>query len=177
MLLRWHGMKLGVPAVLAERPITHKPLLQPCSILLCICAVSKSEAGQQKRLLVLDSAWQVVEEIPVDLGPRHFAVGGEAPQLPAGVRSGDRWGPHSPRRHRSQLHVPALSHVVATSSREGCASHPAVPLPQRAAPMSHSFRQHRGDKLCPVLQAEVDPADRRPAEGGRGPGGQAPGAR
>lgn len=42
--------------------------------------VSRAEAGQQKALLVLDSTWKVVEEIKLDIGPRHFDV-----QLTSGI--------------------------------------------------------------------------------------------
>ena len=55
---------------------------------------SHHEAGDQKRLLVLrESDWTVVEEIPVDIGPRHFTmpVGAVPAQQALGTfRSGDR---------------------------------------------------------------------------------------
>jgi hypothetical protein len=38
----------------------------------CVHAVSASEAGQQKRLLLLDQDWQQVGEVPLDLGRRFF---------------------------------------------------------------------------------------------------------
>ncbi len=57
---------------------------------LCACAVSRSEAGQQKELLVLDSNWQELERIPLDLGPRHFALTSVSPVLPADLRPGDK---------------------------------------------------------------------------------------
>ncbi|KAK9831419.1 hypothetical protein WJX81_003210 [Elliptochloris bilobata] len=52
--------------------------------------VSRSEAGQQKALLVLDAAWREVERIPLDLGARHFSLASAVPALPAHLRSGDR---------------------------------------------------------------------------------------
>ncbi|KAL3137671.1 hypothetical protein ABBQ38_004946 [Trebouxia sp. C0009 RCD-2024] len=52
--------------------------------------VSRSEAGQQKHLLVLDSNWQELERIPLDLGPRHFALTSASPALPADLRPGDK---------------------------------------------------------------------------------------
>ncbi|KAL3150757.1 hypothetical protein ABBQ32_000532 [Trebouxia sp. C0010 RCD-2024] len=52
--------------------------------------VSRSEAGQQKHLLVLDSDWQELERIPLDLGPRHFALTSASPALPADLRPGDK---------------------------------------------------------------------------------------
>jgi len=62
-----------------------------CSALLVeLHAVSRSEAGQQKELLVLDSDWQEIERIPLDLGPRHFALTSASPALPADLRSGDK---------------------------------------------------------------------------------------
>jgi hypothetical protein len=57
-----------------------------------LAAVSRSEAGQAKHLLVLDGAWRVVEEVPLDLGPRHFdAEAGEGlAQIAGSLRRGDR---------------------------------------------------------------------------------------
>ncbi|KAL0029555.1 hypothetical protein WJX79_003952 [Trebouxia sp. C0005] len=52
--------------------------------------VSRSEAGQQKELLVLDSNWQELERIPLDVGPRHFALSSATPALPADLRPGDK---------------------------------------------------------------------------------------
>lgn len=62
-----------------------------------LLAVSRSEATQQKRFLVLDATWQVQETIHLDIGPRHFSIQdhGDAaeapPHVPEDVRSGDRW--------------------------------------------------------------------------------------
>lgn len=56
----------------------------------CVCAVSRSEAGQQKHLLVLDSKWRQTEEILLDLGPRFHALAGAEPALPQNLRPGDR---------------------------------------------------------------------------------------
>ena len=53
-------------------------------------AVSRSEAGQQKHLLVLDSNWQQKDEVLLDVGPRFHAMAGAEPALPQGVRPGDR---------------------------------------------------------------------------------------
>ncbi len=53
-------------------------------------AVSRSEAGQQKALLVLDAAWREQGRIPLDLGARHFNLASAAPALPANLRAGDR---------------------------------------------------------------------------------------
>lgn len=55
-------------------------------------AVSRSEAGQHKALLVLDHTWREVpgERIPLTIGPRHYsAVGAGSPAL-AGLKPGDR---------------------------------------------------------------------------------------
>ncbi len=50
-----------------------------------------SEAGQQKRLLLLDGeTWEVLEEIPVDIGPRHFSCDVAKLDWPTGLRAGDR---------------------------------------------------------------------------------------
>lgn len=57
---------------------------------ICGGAVSRSEAGQQKELLVLDSNWQELERIPLDVGPRHFALSSATPALPADLRPGDK---------------------------------------------------------------------------------------
>ena len=37
-------------------------------------AVSRAEAGQQKTFLLLNYQYKVIEEIPIDLGPRHYDV-------------------------------------------------------------------------------------------------------
>lgn len=50
-----------------------------------------SEAGQSKRLIVLDAEFQQVEEIPIDLGPRHFYLEGTDPVMPHGLRPCDRY--------------------------------------------------------------------------------------
>ena len=55
--------------------------------------MSRSEATQQKRFLVLDSQWQLEETIPLDIGPRHYNVHASDEQpvsLPQDVRPGDR---------------------------------------------------------------------------------------
>jgi hypothetical protein len=58
------------------RPVPTDPLRPPP------LAVTRAEAGQQKRLLLLDRAvgWEVAEQLPLDLGPRYFA----AAAVPAG---------------------------------------------------------------------------------------------
>lgn len=70
--------------------------LRTCALLCMIpsghSAVSRSEAGQQKHLLVLDSDWRQTEEILLDLGPRFHAMTGAQPSLPQGLRPGDRLG-------------------------------------------------------------------------------------
>jgi hypothetical protein len=53
-------MKLDLPAV----SLLYTSLL--------LHAVSASEAGQQKRLLLLDNDWQQVGEVPLDVGRRFF---------------------------------------------------------------------------------------------------------
>ena len=55
-----------------------------------------AEAGQEKALLVLDrhSGWEVVEELPLDLGPRHHILhapaASELTELSSALRQGDR---------------------------------------------------------------------------------------
>ena len=56
---------------------------------LTAAAVSRSEAGQAKALLVLDQDFALVEQIPLDIGPRHFAAASGAPP-PQDLRPGDR---------------------------------------------------------------------------------------
>ena len=54
--------------------------------------MSKAEAGQSKALLVVDASqeWRVVEEIPLDIGPRHFTIQ-SIDQLDAqNLRAGDK---------------------------------------------------------------------------------------
>lgn len=60
------------------------------NILQCCFAVSRSEAGQAKALVVLDSNWQELERIPLDLGPRYFNVTDAQPMLPQDLRAGDK---------------------------------------------------------------------------------------
>jgi len=52
------------------------PLLPP--ILLCTrpFAVTRAEAGQRKRLLLLDRAagWEMADQLPLDIGPRYFVA-------------------------------------------------------------------------------------------------------
>ena len=64
--------------------------------LCCACrtplaaAVTRSEAGQQKRLLLLDRSqgWAVAEELPLDIGPRYFtAAAVVAPVAPTMMES------------------------------------------------------------------------------------------
>lgn len=57
--------------------------------------VSASEEGHDKRLLVLDAAWRVKEELPLRVGPRHVTLDGPAAAAPvahaiAQLRAGDR---------------------------------------------------------------------------------------
>lgn len=57
--------------------------------------MSRSETGQAKELLVLNSSWQEVETIPLDIGPRFFdlpaaSASDAAGDLPPDLRQGDR---------------------------------------------------------------------------------------
>ncbi|KAK9914871.1 hypothetical protein WJX75_001641 [Coccomyxa subellipsoidea] len=52
--------------------------------------VSRSETGQQKALLVLDSDWRETDRIPLDIGPRFHTLSSAQPDFPADLRSGDR---------------------------------------------------------------------------------------
>ena len=55
-------------------------------------AVSRSEAQQQKRFLVLDSQWRLEDTVLLDIGPRHYSVqaSDEGPVNIPDVRPGDR---------------------------------------------------------------------------------------
>lgn len=87
----------------------HKPHTVPGTDIRYVGSpyqVSRSEAGQQKHFLVLDENWQVVEEIPIDIGPKHYNVAVPSmyetalepeeqvllteESLPANLQSGDR---------------------------------------------------------------------------------------
>lgn len=57
---------------------------------IVVCAVSRSEAGQQKALVVLDSNWRETERVPIDIGPRFHTLSSAKPQLPPDLRQGDR---------------------------------------------------------------------------------------
>ncbi|KAK9812526.1 hypothetical protein WJX73_005975 [Symbiochloris irregularis] len=74
----------------------HKPHTVPDTNIHYIGSpyqVSRSEATQQKRLLVLNRDWELEEEIPLDIGPRHFSLSTQADavtELPSDLRPGDR---------------------------------------------------------------------------------------
>ena len=76
--------------------------------------MSRSEAGQSKELLILDSSWQEVEVVPLVIGPRFFDLlaspDPEANSL-ADLRQGDRSscaalliGPLDPCASQIELH-------------------------------------------------------------------------
>ncbi|CAN8062574.1 unnamed protein product [Agarophyton chilense] len=54
--------------------------------------VSASETGQEKELVILDRSigWQVVERIPIDIGPRHFSIHFDSPFIMPKLRTGDK---------------------------------------------------------------------------------------
>jgi hypothetical protein len=54
-----------------------------------------NEAGQSKRLIVLDHDYQQIEEIHLDIGPRHFYIEGAQQAMPQGLRAGDRFVMHA----------------------------------------------------------------------------------
>ncbi len=53
--------------------------------------MSRSEAGQQKALLVLDSDWRETDRILLDVGPRFHMLSSVEPEFPANLREGDRY--------------------------------------------------------------------------------------
>ena len=61
--------------------------------------VSRGEIGQKKSLLVLDriNGWSVVDEISLDIGPRHWDVHFPTENFPEELRSGDRVRLFTPR--------------------------------------------------------------------------------
>jgi hypothetical protein len=71
----------------------HTPHTVPGTAITYVGApyqVSLSEAGQAKRLMLLDSDWAPIGEIPLDVGPRHFTLSGGDAAPPPGLRAGDR---------------------------------------------------------------------------------------
>jgi len=52
--------------------------------------VTRAEAGQQKRLLLLDRAagWEATEQLPLDLGPRYFSVSAVSQAAEAALAEG-----------------------------------------------------------------------------------------
>ena len=50
--------------------------------------MSRSEEGQQKELLLLDSDYQVLASFPLDLGPRHFTALNPLPEALMALREG-----------------------------------------------------------------------------------------
>jgi hypothetical protein len=51
----------------------------------CFVAVTASEAGQQKRLLLLDNDWQAVDSIPINIGRKYYRVSTPAAASNAGL--------------------------------------------------------------------------------------------
>jgi hypothetical protein len=49
--------------------------------------VTASEAGQQKRLLLLDNDWQAVDSIPINIGRKYYRVSTPAAASNAGLAS------------------------------------------------------------------------------------------
>lgn len=72
--------------------------------------VSAAEAGQNKMLFVLDrmKSWQIIERIPIDVGPRHFIVDYAAPHVLPNMRSGDRISVLSARGDNARRFVTSL---------------------------------------------------------------------
>lgn len=56
-------------------------------------AVTQAEHGQEKHLVVLNTKWQVVDKIPISIGPRYHRIDEENAEIPPTIRSGDvmRW--------------------------------------------------------------------------------------
>ena len=53
--------------------------------------MSRGEAEQEKALLVLEAgSWKETENIPLDLGPRHFSAAAAGAQPPTALRPGDK---------------------------------------------------------------------------------------
>ena len=70
-----------------------KQLHTRCSLCLshlCGDAVTAAEAGQAKELLVLDDKFEVVDTIPISIGPRNFVLLEGSTDVPSGLRKGDR---------------------------------------------------------------------------------------
>ena len=118
----------------------------PSYLSKCI-AVSRGEAGQQKALLVLDAAagWKVQEEIPLDVGPRHYDVKyplvvdpGESEQstaaaattlsLPEGLRRGDRV-----RLTLAPEHIKSQTKSLKSLTAQGIAVELVTPVNQPSA--------------------------------------------
>lgn len=54
----------------------------------CTLAVTASEAGQQKRLLLLDTDWQQLDSIPISVGRKYFSLATPAAATNAAVSTG-----------------------------------------------------------------------------------------
>jgi len=70
----------------------HKPHLVPGTSIRYVGSpyqVTRSEAGQQKGLVIVDRDWREVETVPMDVGPRHYAAIG-LQSMPSQLRRGDR---------------------------------------------------------------------------------------
>eukprot|EP00850_Spirogloea_muscicola_P004223 SM000018S03588 [mRNA] locus=s18:126645:145823:- [translate_table: standard] len=77
--------------------------------------ISASEAGQVKRLMVLDRTWQKVEDVIVNYGPRHFVVPKEG-RLPSEVLQSARTGDREILREKG-LEVELVRSIVASNPR------------------------------------------------------------
>ena len=73
----------------------HKPQVVPGTTIRYVGSpyqVTRAESNQKKSLVVLDRKqnWDVIEEIPLDIGPRHWTIDFPENDIPKGIRSGDR---------------------------------------------------------------------------------------
>lgn len=64
---------------------------EPCLNKIPAVAVTSNEAGQEKRILILDRHFKEISSIHVDFGSRHFQLKNSEKPVPQNLREGDRY--------------------------------------------------------------------------------------
>ena len=132
------------------------PPLRPSSPLP---AVTRAEAGQRKRLLLLDrsAGWDAVDQLPLDIGPRYFAAAAARPPAPppapeaAAAAAGD--GAAAVDCEAAAGEAAAGEAAVDAAAAEAVAEAAAEAAPEYALELPEGLRP--GDRLLLTLPAEA----------------------
>lgn len=83
----------GNPVVFVWRSGLYPKLPILIDLHWCCFAVTLAERGQNKHLVILNTEWQEVDKVPLDIGPKHYKINGVNPEIPEKLRKGDklRW--------------------------------------------------------------------------------------